>query len=298
MEKPVFILIHGYSSSNIWWKYKDVETSKLEKVDFLNKLYKLGDVYEHTMDFFNITYYYTVNDIKERKRMELIYKKYKPHTENIDFSIKDLSYKNICKNIHNNVIELHGQNRKYILVCHSYGSLIGLLYSKIYKKECLFNILIDNPHYYLKLFTQMFNSKDTKKEKKIIDEYLYNNKQLQIMLDKIKNKKSDENVNKEIDMVYNLISYNDWLERIKHYDEILPIYTVIFRATYPNTKDTYKIKYNKWSSTEHKIIKKNNNSSDKFEYIEMPNAEHFIWYNQKYSDDIIDKIKQLIKISY
>ena len=28
----------------------------------------------------------------------------------------------------------------------------------------------------------------------------------------------------------------------------------------------------------------------------MPNAEHFIWYNQKYSDDIIDKIKQLIKI--
>jgi hypothetical protein len=47
------------------------------------------------------------------------------------------------------------------------------------------------------------------------------------MLDKIKNKKLDENVNKEIDMVYNLISYNDWLERIKHYDEILPIYTVI-----------------------------------------------------------------------
>lgn len=30
----------------------------------------------------------------------------------------------------------------------------------------------------------------------------------------------------------------------------------------------------------------------------MPNAEHFIWYDQKYSDDIIDKPNQLIKISY
>jgi hypothetical protein len=37
------------------------------------------------MDFFNIIYYYTVDDIKERKRMEIIYKKYKPHVENIDF---------------------------------------------------------------------------------------------------------------------------------------------------------------------------------------------------------------------
>lgn len=105
--------------------------------------------------------------------MEFIYKKYKHPAENIDFSIKDLSYKNICKNIHNNVIELYGQNRKYILICHSYGSIIGL-----------FNILIDNPPYYLKLFTQMFNSKYTKKDKKIIDEYLYNNKQLQIILNK------------------------------------------------------------------------------------------------------------------
>jgi hypothetical protein len=266
MDKPVFILIHGYSSSNVWWKYKDVNTSTLEKLDFLDKLQKLGDVYEHTMNFFNIIYYYTINDIKEKERMRIIYKKYKPHTPDLDFTIKDLFYKNICKNIHNNVIEQYGTNRKYILVCHSYGCLIGLLYSKIYKKECLFNILIDNPHYYLKLFTQMFNSKYTKKDKKIIDEYLYNNKQLQIMLNKIKNKKPDENVNKEIDMVYNLISYNDCFERIKNYNTVFSIYTVILRATYPNTKDTFKIKYNKWSLIEHKIINKNN-SSDKFEYI-------------------------------
>lgn len=171
MDKPVFILIHGFSS--------------LEKIDFLDKLKKLGDIYEHIMNFFNIIYYYTVNDIKER--MRIIYKKYKPHTPDLDFTIKDLFYKNICKDIHNNVIEQYGKNRKYILVCHSYGCLIGLLYSKIYKKECLFNILIDNPPYYLKSFTQMLNSKHTKKEKRIVDEYLYNNNQLKIMLEKIKN---------------------------------------------------------------------------------------------------------------
>ena len=294
MNKPVFILIHGFSSSSVWWKYKDVNTSSLEKLDFLDKLKKLGDVYEHTMNFFNILYYYTINDVKEKERMRIIYKKYKPHTPDLDFSIKDLFYKNICKNIHNNVIEQYGTNRKYILVCHSYGCLIGLLYSKIYKKECLFNILIDNPPYYLKLFTQMLNSKHTKKEKKIVDEYLYNNNQLQIMLEKIKNKKPDENVNKEINMVFDLISYNDWNERIKHYDVSLPIHTVFFRAIYSNTKDKWKIKWNKWSSTEQKILEKHN-SSDNLEYIIMQNAEHFIWYNQKYSDDIINKIKQLIK---
>jgi hypothetical protein len=79
------------------------------------------------------------------------------------------------------------------------------------------------------------------------------------------------------------------------YDEILPIHTVIFRAFIPNTKDKWKIKWNKWSLTEQKILEKHN-SSDNLEYIIMPNAEHFIWYNQKYSDDIINKIKQLIKL--
>ncbi len=140
----------------------------------------------------------------------------------------------------------------------------------------------------------MFNSKHSKKEKKTIDEYLYNNNQLQIMLEKIKNKKLDENVNKEIKMVFDLISYNDWNERIKHYDVSLPIYTIYFRAIYPNTKEKFKIKQNKWAATEQKIMEENN-SLDKLEYILMPNAEHYIWFNQKYSDDIINKIKQLIK---
>ena len=95
-------------------------------------------------------------------------------------------------------------------------------------------------------------------------------------------------------MVLDLISYISSNERIKHYDVSLPIYTVIFRAIYPNTKDNFKIKQNKWASTEQKIMEKHN-SLDKLEYILMPNAEHYIWFNKKYSNNIINKIKQLIK---
>ena len=294
MNKPVFILIHGFSSSNVWWKYKDVGTETLKKIDFLDNLKKLGDIYEHTLNFFNILYYYTVENVKEKERLRIIYKKYKPHTENLDFNIKDLYYKNICKNIHNNVIEKYGNNRKYVLVCHSYGCLIGMLYSKIYKKECLFNIFIDNPPYYLELFKEFLNSKETKKEKKNVEEYLNNNTKLQNMLNKIKNKKINENVNKEINIVFDLISYNDWSERIKNYDKILPIYTVFFRAFYPDTKSEWHKKWNLWSEKEQEILEKYNDKS-KYEYIIMNNARHFIFHTQKESNKIINKIKELLQ---
>lgn len=126
-QKPVFILIHGFSSSNLWWNYKDTGKNKLTKLNFVRNLKKLGDVYEHTMEYFNINYYYTntnENDSeKEKKRIIKIDKKYKPYTSDLDFKIEDLYYDNICKKIHNNVIEEYGSNRKYILVCHSYGSI-------------------------------------------------------------------------------------------------------------------------------------------------------------------------------
>lgn len=293
MDKPVFILIHGFSSSNVWWKYKDVKTNELQKLTFYDELKKIGDVYEHNMEFFNIIYYYTVKNEKEKERMRIIYKKYKPHTPQLNFKIKDLLYENICHNIHNNAMQIYGKNRKYVLVCHSYGCLIGLLYSKIYKNECLFNVMIDNSPYYLKLFEEMFNSKYTKKDKENVDKYLYDDEQLKITLKKIKNKKIDENVNAEINMVFSLISYNDWIERIKHYNKKLPIYTLYFRATYPNATAKFKIECNKWGLEEEKIMTKYN-SENKLEYIKMPNAEHYIWFKQKYSDDIISKIKETL----
>ena len=59
-QKPVFILIHGFDSSNLWWNYKDTGKNKLTKLNLVRNLKKLGDVYEHTMEYFNINYYYSV----------------------------------------------------------------------------------------------------------------------------------------------------------------------------------------------------------------------------------------------
>ena len=300
MNKPVFILIHGFSSSSIWWQYKDIQTSKLKELTFLNELKKMGDVYEFTIDFFNILYYYTIKDEKERERMRIIYKNYQPHTAKLDFKIKDLQYKNICKKIHHNVMKQFGENRTYIPVCHSYGCLLGLLYSKMYKNECLFNVMIDSPPNYLELFTQQLNSKQSQKEKITINKYLHDDLQLKNMLNKIKTKitnnalSDDVNVNKEIMMIFDLISYIDSNERIKYYDKEFPIYTLWFRATYPNATNSFKIKQNKWGLKEKEIIDANNNPNN-FKYITMSNAEHYIWFKQKYSDEIIDEIKKTLR---
>jgi hypothetical protein len=159
-------------------------------------------------------------------------------------------------------------------------------YCKIYKEECLFNILIDS----MITIPSKKIPKEVKNNKKMIDEYLYDNINLKNMLKKIKNIQNDINVDKEIKMIFDLITYYQcYNEPIKHYNNILPIYTVFFRA-YKNSNNIIR---KKLISTEQKIIEKHN-SSDKFEYILMQNANHYIWYNQKQSDDIINKIKQLI----
>ena len=292
MDKPVFILIPGLNSTNLFWKYEPTGKSLIRKLNFFDKLKKLGDIYEHKMDFYNIIYYNTLNNINDNNKKDYekiikIYKKYNAYDLKLNFKIEDLYYENICKNIHNNIIKLFGKNRKYILVCHSAGGQIGLLYSKIYKKECLFNIMIDS----MITIPSKKIPKEIKNSKKIIDEYLYDNNNLKNILTKIKNIQNGENINKEIGMIFELITYYQcYNEPIKHYNNILlPIYTVFFRAYNKEANNKRK----KIISTEQKILKKNN-SPDNFEYILMPDAEHYIWYDQKYSNDIINKIKQLI----
>ena len=46
MDKPIFILINGLNSSNLFWKYEPIDSYGLRKLDFLDKLKKLGDIYE------------------------------------------------------------------------------------------------------------------------------------------------------------------------------------------------------------------------------------------------------------
>ena len=69
----VFILIHGFSSSCTWFHYKDIQKDYLEKLDFVDNLKKIGKVYKHNMNFFNLNYFYQIeNDEKEKEGMRII----------------------------------------------------------------------------------------------------------------------------------------------------------------------------------------------------------------------------------
>ena len=82
--------------------------------------------------FFNINYYSTPNNKKDKILWGKIYEKYKPHSSNINFQLDDLDYKNICNKTYNLVKEKYGNNKKYIIIGHSYGGGIALLFSKLY----------------------------------------------------------------------------------------------------------------------------------------------------------------------
>ena len=49
----------------------------------------------------------------------------------------DLDYKNICEKVYIAVKEKYGKNKKYIVIGHSYGGNIALLFSKLYKNDCV-----------------------------------------------------------------------------------------------------------------------------------------------------------------
>jgi len=114
MDKPIIILFHGFGSSKIFWEYDYVGTDKLRKNNFLSSLKKLGIVYTFNLKFFNTDYYYKNDNEEQRLIWNNIYKKYKPHTKDINFNMKDLDYKNICNQIYNKVIEKFGDNKIFI----------------------------------------------------------------------------------------------------------------------------------------------------------------------------------------
>jgi hypothetical protein len=284
----VFILIHGFSSSCTWFHYKDIQKDYLEKLDFVDNLKKIEKVYEHNINFFNLNYFYQIeNDEKEKERMRKIYKKYKPQTNDLNFTIKDLTYESVCKNIYNGVVEKFGNDEKYILVCHSYGCLLGLCFNKMYKNKCSFNVFLDNPPYYEEINVKTYNSKYFKDESETVKKYFKTNAALQKILTKIKTSK--DNVNDEILKVIDLIAYTDTLERLKYGFNELLIPTMFFKAHYVKNLNKFKNDWNAWSIKEKKFLKLHNDI-EMYDYYELNGAEHFVWFKQKYSDFIIEKI--------
>lgn len=280
-SKPVFILFPGFASSKVWWNYK-YENGKISKINFLNDLKKLGYTYTFTSKFFNLEYYY--KNPKKIEKWEKIYKKYKPHTSDINFTLRDLDYDVICKKVHDDVRKKY-KNNKLILIGHSYGSAVVWQFSKMYKKECLFAVILDGSPLCKKMQKQFFNKFEKKNENKI-KKYLNTEIKLQNMLQAIKNK---ENSNKEINMIYDLISYHSTKWQIDNLNNKLYIPTIFIRAIHNNTIKYSKI-WNQRSVDERKCII-DNNKPNMYDFKYQLNAQHFLWHNEIHSKDIINTIK-------
>lgn len=285
-NKYIIILFNGFGSSKIFWNYAFEDKPDLRKIDFLDNIKKIGKTYTFNQPFFNVNYYSTPNNKKDKILWGKIYEKYKPHSSNINFKLDDLDYKIICDKTYNSVKEKYGNNKKYIIIGHSYGGCIALLFSKLYKNDCVLCCCIDNPPYVL----SFFNKYNDKNNKNILEKYS-NNDELKKSLRIIKNSEDIKEKNKEIDNIYKLIGYKSSQDRIKYYNTRLYIPTIFFRAYYSKPKD-YQIDWNKYSMKEKKLFEKDKNMK---KYIIMNEAEHFIWKNQEFSDIIIETIKQILQ---
>jgi len=291
--KPVFILFAGEGSTKLWWEYSFItKTTTLRKLDFVKQLKKLGEVYSFTSNFFNLDYYYTNPNKVKKQQWAQVYKKYKPHSSDIDFNLEDLNDDVICKNVYIDVRKKYGNKVKFVPIGHSYGVEIALLFSKMYKKECLFNVTIDMcPPHVLNIYKEQLK-KDTKTDQ-LIKKYFNNNKNLHIIINKIKNSLvTKKNVNKEIEMIYKLINYKYKSYRIKNFNKKLSVPTLFFKVIHVS-KSKYDKQCNNNSVEErNEIIKNNKNYMYKFRY--FLNGHHFIWFNQEHSNDIISDIKLFI----
>jgi len=288
----VIILINGFGSSKTFWEYAFEDKPILRKLDFVDKLKTIGKtkdnktknkIFKFNQNFFNVNYYSTPDKKKDEILWGKIYENYKPHSSNINFNLEDLDYKNICNNIYKTVKNKYGNNKKYIVIGHSYGGPIGLLFSKLYKNDVILCCCIDNAPYTLGFYKKY----DEKENKDILLKYS-NNDKLKQSLKIIKNSNDKTIVNKEIDDIYKLIGYRSASDRIKYYDDKLYVPTLFFKVYHLNPTDNEKVR-NKYNNIEMKHFKKDKKLCD---YIIFKDAEHFIWKNQKYSDEIINNISK------
>ncbi len=280
--KPVIILINGFASSKLWWQYTYENSATLRKLDFLDKLKQLGTVYTFNQPFFNIDYYGTPDKKSEVIIWKKIYKKYKPCSSNINFTLEDLDYQNICSNIYNKVKTKYG-NRKYIVIGHSYGGTLALQFSKMFKSDILFCCCIDNPPHVLEFYKIKINREDLS----VLDEFP-DNTALKNTLSIIRNSSDPSERNKYIDKIYALITVKSCQDRLRLYDKKLYVPTIIFRARIIDNPKGWQVVFNKYSKKEQQLYDTDKNL---IEYIVMKGADHYMWKNQEISDQIIEKIK-------
>jgi len=65
-NKYIIILFNGSGSSKIYWNYAFEYKPDLRKIDFLDNIKKIGKTYTFNQQFFNVNYYSTTNNKKDK----------------------------------------------------------------------------------------------------------------------------------------------------------------------------------------------------------------------------------------
>jgi len=285
MADYVLILFNGFRSSKLWWGYSWDGTPELRKLDFLDKLKKMGKVYAFNQPFFNVEYYASSTTKKERELWRKIYDEYKPHSPNINFRLEDLDHAKICEKTYEAVKRKYGDSKKYIVVGHSYGGPIALLFSKMYRRECALCCLIDSTP----LVLGFYEKYDSKEDESILEKYA-DNAALRKALYVIRHGTAKER-NKEIDDIYKLVGRVNCLDRIKYYDKKLYVPTIMFRAYRTDTKNAGELDMNKFATKEKRLF---DGAKNLKHYVVMNDANHYIWKDQAFSDMIIETLRRAL----
>ncbi len=279
MKDIVFLLIPGFANSKLWFEYK-VENNKITKIDFLDNLKKIGEVYTITFNWFNIDYYY-VSD-KPNKLWDSIYKKHHPYSKDIDFKLKDLDYSVICDKLHTNLRKKY-HKQKIIPIGHGYGADLAYMFSIKYAKECLFTVSLNgNP------LQPEYNKEIYKRNKIKYDKLMkITDKQLDNIIADVKRKVSNNN----IDLIYDIIEARSVLYKVKHFDKLILKTPYIFYALKYSDDD----KWNAGKLKEKELIFKHNIKTY-FIHSIISNTPPHIWHSQMISRDILDTIFDTIQV--
>jgi len=280
MEETI-ILFNGYKTSRRWYKYmNEYKSENLKSIDFLDRIREIGEVYIVEEKYYNLSNYKRKSELTEK-----IYKKYGMYRKNIKFRLEDIDYKKICERVYKKMKNKYGKNKRYIVIGHSYGGTLALLFSKMYKEECKLCCCLDNPPNIIEFLKKY----DDRENKEVKEEY--NEEKLRSELEYIRRGGKSEEKDRKIDGIFRYTKYRLCEDRIRYYDEKIYIPTIFFRAYY-NKKNACKLErdWNKYSKMEEELYK-NDVNLIKYKYLE--DASHFIWRRQEYSEMIIREIKEI-----
>lgn len=282
---PTIILFHGIGGSSESFKYL-LENDIIKKYNLIEKLETIGIVYNKTIPYNNLIYYYD-------KKYEKLYDK----VDNLIYD--DLFIDKYITKFYNE-IDKTIYKPPYILVCHSFGILYGIEFAKQFTSKCLFIVSLDGTRFtkqnikiHIDKLKQKSISRETEKRSGSGSLNVrsgsgcisnINEKKFNVLVNEITSYNAPQNIQKILDFVL----YINYKYAYKNNFEKLPIDMIIFRDIYANPITEKEINHNNLCNNELKKLKKIN--PNKITNINLPNASHFVWKIIKFRNLIVKKI--------